>query len=156
MPLLEPARIVDYEDRHQDAFRALNIAWISRYFVVEDSDRKALDDPESGILRGGGCILMAEDDDSVVGCVALIREDAHTFELAKMAVDPSAQGRGIGALLGRAAIDRARTLGARRVELLSNRSLAPAMALYRKLGFVEVPLGHVDYQRADIRMAIDL
>lgn len=156
MTLLQPARVVEYEERHRDAFRALNLAWITQYFAVEDSDRKALDNPEAGILENGGCILMAEDGDAILGCVALIREDADTFELAKMAVDPSARGRGIGALLGRAAIDRARSLGARRVELLSNKALVPAISLYRKLGFVEVPLGAVDYRRANIRMMLDL
>lgn len=156
MALLHEPRVVEYEKRHHDAFRDLNLAWITQHFEVEDSDREALDDPETGILNDGGCILMAEDGEAILGCVALIREDAHTFELAKMAVDPSARGRGIGALLGRAAIDRARAMGARRVELLSNRKLLPALSLYRKLGFVEVPVGAVAYKRADIRMAIDL
>jgi GNAT superfamily N-acetyltransferase len=73
-----------------------------------------------------------------------------------MAVTPVAQGHGIGALLGRAAIERARQLGARWIELLSNTSLAPALHLYRKLGFVEVPLGASDYRRADIRMVLKL
>jgi GNAT superfamily N-acetyltransferase len=76
--------------------------------------------------------------------------------MAKMAVTPAAQGHGIGALLGRAAVERARDLGARWIELLSNTALAPALHLYRKLGFVEAPLGTTDYRRADIRMVLKL
>ena len=43
--------VVDYASHHHESFRALNLAWITEYFVVEDADRKALDDPESNILR---------------------------------------------------------------------------------------------------------
>ena len=149
-------RIVDYADRHHSAFRALNLAWISEHFEVEDSDRAVLDDPRAGILEQGGIILMAEDEERPLGCVALLQEPDGVYELAKLAVDPAARGRGIGILLTRAAIDRARALGARRVELLSNSALANALALYRKVGFVQVPVGDTVYQRADVRMVLDL
>jgi hypothetical protein len=73
-----------------------------------------------------------------------------------MAVTPSARGRGIGELLGRAAVERAKRLGAQRIELVSNTTLQPALGLYRKLGFTEAPLGPTKYQRANIRMILDL
>ena len=151
-----PVRVVHYEPRHRDAFRDLNVAWISRYFAIEDADLKVLNDPEGTILAAGGAILMAEMANETVGTVALIRVAPDGFELAKMAVTPAAQGHGIGALLGRAAIEHARHLGAGWIELLSNTSLAPALHLYRKLGFAEVPLGDTDYRRADIRMVLKL
>ena len=66
------------------------------------------------------------------------------------------QGLGIGAALGRAALDRARALGAPRVDLLSNRRLTSAMRLYERLGFVEGALPRTDYERADIFMEIVL
>jgi len=151
-----PVRVVQYGPRHRDAFRDLNVAWISRYFAVEDADLKVLNDPEGTIVAPGGAILMAEMGSEIVGTVALLRVAPDGFELAKMAVTPAAQGRGIGALLGHAAIERARQLKAGWIELLSNTSLAPALGLYRKLGFVEVPLGATDYRRADIRMILRL
>jgi GNAT superfamily N-acetyltransferase len=91
-----------------------------------------------------------------VGACALIRGDDGSVELAKMAVDAAARGRGIGRALGEAAIARARALGATRVELLSNTVLAPAIALYRALGFVEAPMHDTEYERANIRMVLDL
>jgi GNAT superfamily N-acetyltransferase len=151
-----PVRLVHYESRHRDAFRDLNVAWISRYFAIEDVDLKVLNDPEGSIVAPGGAILMAEMGNEIVGTVALIRVAPDGFELAKMAVTPDAQGHGVGFLLGQAAIDRGRQLGARYIELLSNTSLAPALHLYRKLGFVEVPLGDTEYHRADIRMILRL
>ena len=154
--MTEGVRIVSYEPRHRDAFRALNLEWIEKHFVVEDADRHVLDDPEKTILAEGGHILMAELGGESIGCCALVRIDAQVFELAKMAVAPAMQGQGVGALLGRAALDRARGAGARRVELVTNSSLAPALHVYRKLGFVRVPVGSSEYARADVRMVVDL
>lgn len=152
----ETVEILPYQPEHQAAFRDLNVAWITRYFVLEDLDRRMLDDPQGYILDPGGYIFMARHQGRLVGTCALIKEPGGVYELAKMAVTPEAQGLGIGWLLGRAAIDKAREIGAHELELLSNRRLAPALALYRKLGFVEAPLPPSEYQRADIRMVLAL
>jgi GNAT superfamily N-acetyltransferase len=149
-------RIVEYSPAHRERFRDLNLAWITEHFRVEDADRLALDDPEGYILGHGGHILMAEVDGAIVGACALLRNADGSFELAKMAVDPSARGRHVGRALGEAAIARARSEGAPLVELLSNTKLAPAIALYRSLGFVEVPLPPNDYERANIKMTLSL
>lgn len=149
-------QIVDYSARHRERFRDLNLAWITEYFRVEEADRRALDDPEGYILGHGGHIFMAEADGQVVGGCALLHNEDDSFELAKMAVDPAVRGHGVGRALGEAAIERARALGARRVELLSNTTLAPAITLYRSLGFVEVPLPANDYERANIKMVLEL
>lgn len=153
---MSEVRIVDYAPRHRDRFRELNLAWITEHFRVEDADRRALDDPEGYILGHGGHIFIAEADGRVVGGCALLRVDDGAFELAKMAVDPSVRGRGVGRALGEAAIGRARVLGAPRVELLSNTRLTPAITLYRSLGFVEVPMPANDYERANIKMVLEL
>lgn len=156
--------IVPYDParpEHRAAFRDLNLAWIEKHFTVEPADLHQLDDPEGHILAGGGQILMAELDGSepvgagtVVGTCALIAEPGGVFELAKMAVDESVRGRGIGRRLAEAAIAEARARGAPMIELVSNRSLAPALALYRALGFAEAPMAPSEYARADIRMVL--
>ena len=155
-PVSGAVRIVDYEPRHRDHFRALNLAWITEYFAVEEPDRWQLDDPESHILRGGGHIFMAESGDEVLGTCALISEPDGSFELAKMAVVPSARRRGVGRALAEAAIEKARALGASRVELMSNTVLEPAIRLYHSLGFVDVPMTPTDYRRANIKMTLEL
>lgn len=156
----QPVRIVAYEPRHHLHFRALNLAWIEEHFAVEERDRLDLDDPEGRILASGGQILMAESVGpqgvDVLGTCALIREPDGAYELAKMAVAPAARGRGVGRALGEAAVATARALGAPYVELLSNTKLAPAIGLYRALGFVEVPLPRTEYARANIKMVLTL
>lgn len=149
-------KIVPYESAHRDAFRELNQAWITRYFRLEEADNRALDDPEGYILAKGGFIFMALWEGEVVGACALIRINQRVFELAKMAVADKVQGKGIGYALGKACIDKAKSLGIQKVELLSNTKLQPAIHLYQKLGFVEVPLPATEYERANIKMEIDL
>lgn len=54
------------------------------------------------------------------------------------------------------AIEWAREQGAARVTLLSNTVLAPAIALYRKFGFVQTGAEHPDYRRCNIQMELML
>jgi GNAT superfamily N-acetyltransferase len=149
--------IVAYESAHHDAFRRLNEAWISRYFRIEPPDRRMLESPQEEILDKGGQIVGAvRGGGEVVGVCALLRVDATTFELVKMAVADQAQGLGVGTRLGEAAIANARAAGASRLILESNTILAPAMALYRKLGFIEVTGAHSEYARCNIHMEVPL
>jgi ribosomal protein S18 acetylase RimI-like enzyme len=52
-------------------------------------------------------------------------------------VDEAARGRGVGAALNEAALARARSAGARTVDLTSRPSREAANRLYQRLGFVE-------------------
>ena len=97
------------------------------------------------------------DDPAVLGVVAMLapRADGSPgFEFAKMGVRARARGRGVGRLLGEAAVRWARARGAA-VDILSNRRLAPALALYKSLGFEERPLPANDYERADIYLVLE-
>jgi len=151
-----PVEVVPYEPAHRDAFRRLNEAWISRYFRIEPPDRRVLEAPQEEILDKGGRIIVALRGSEVVGVCALLRVDGATFELAKMAVAEHAQGLGVGSRLGEAAIAVAREAGASRLILESNTILAPAMALYRKLGFSEVTGIPSEYSRCNIHMELQL
>lgn len=147
-------KIVDYEPAYQQAFKDLNVEWISTYFKMEEADYKALDNPQGYILDNGGHILVALYDDVPVGVCALIKmnDPEYGYELAKMAVSPAAQGKSIGWLLGNAILEKAKALGARKVYLESNTILKPAINLYHKLGFEKI-VGHPSpYERCNIQM----
>ncbi|WIB61105.1 GNAT family N-acetyltransferase [Curtobacterium sp. MCLR17_007] len=142
-----------------EAFRTLNEAWISRFFTLEDEDRKLLGDPVGQIIEPGGAVFVARLGDDVVGCVGIAPEGDGVFELVKMAVAPDHQGHGTGRRLIRAAVDRARELGAHRVTLETNATLASAVHLYETSGFRH--LGPEErhpspYVRADVAMVLDL
>jgi N-acetylglutamate synthase-like GNAT family acetyltransferase len=137
-------------------FKRLNLAWLQKYFVVEAIDNKVLNDPANYIINQGGYIYFAIKDGQVAGTAALIKTDAHIFELSKMAVDESFQGQQVGNHLLKHCIDSACMLGAHKLVLYSNTRLLPALHLYRKYGFAEVPLGTSVYKRSDIKMEKDL
>ncbi len=152
----QEVKIIDCKPIHYENFKKLNYEWIEKDFVIEDLDRKVLENPEDYILKQGGAIFMAEYDGKIVGTCALIKISNDIYELAKMAVTDKAKGKKIGYLLGKAIIKKAKELNAKKVELVSNTKLEPALNLYRKLGFIEVPIPHTDYKRANIKMEIEL
>jgi GNAT superfamily N-acetyltransferase len=148
-------QIVPFHPALSQAFAELNRAWIEQLFTMEPADLKVLNDPQASIIDPGGQILFALDGETPIGTVAAIRTAPGRYELAKMAVAPSHQGQGIGFLLGAAIIEWARDRGAGSIFLLTNSSLAGAIRLYRRLGFVHRPLrDHTEYARADVYMEI--
>ena len=149
--------IVSYNRKYKDDFRKLNEAWIRKYFKIEKADRLALENPKPYILDKGGHILIALHEGIAVGTCALIKlKDRNGFELAKMAVSPSVQGKGLGYLLGLAAIEKARSLKAEVLYLESNTLLKPALSLYHKLGFKKVTGYPTPYERSNIQMELVL
>jgi len=149
--------IVEFGDEWAEDFAALNYEWIEKFFAVETHDREILDDPHKSVIDPGGQIFMAIVSGLAAGTVALIPAGNKILELTKMAVAPEFQGMGIAKHLMLRSIEHATAIGTRLVFLESHRSLQPALALYRKFGFVEVPTDpSSEYARADIRMELVL
>ena len=150
--------ILDYLPEHRTAFQELNEEWITKYFKLEDADRKALDNPKGYILDNGGKILVAVQNNTILGVCALLKmnDKKYNYELAKMAVAPKAQGKGVGYLLGKAIIEKAKTLNASFIYLESNTVLKPAISLYKKLGFKKIVGHYTPYQRCNIQMELTL
>ena len=147
-------KVVDYAPKYREAFKSLNVEWISKYWELEEPDFKALDDPEGYILNQSGVILIALDKGEPIGCCALIKQADDTFELAKMAVSPKAQGKGVGLLLGKSIVERAKLMGLKRLYLESNSVLKPAICLYEKIGFKPIKGASSPYARCDVQMEL--
>jgi GNAT superfamily N-acetyltransferase len=150
--------IIPYTPVYAEAFKSINEEWITKYFKMEASDYKALDHPQEYILDRGGAILVALDNEEPVGVCGLIKMDHpdYDFELAKMGVRPSMQGKGVGYLLGKAIIEKAKTLGAQKIYLETNSCLTPAIQLYYKLGFKDIKGLPTPYERCDTQMELVL
>jgi DNA-binding MarR family transcriptional regulator/GNAT superfamily N-acetyltransferase len=153
---MKDVEIVPYESKYRSDFKNLNEDWITKYFKMEESDHKALDHPKEYILDRGGYIFVALYKEEPVGVCALLKMDHpdYDYELGKMAVSDKAQGKGIGWLLGKAVIDKARSLNARNVYLESNTKLIPAITLYHKFGFKKVAGQPSPYERCNIQMEL--
>lgn len=147
--------ILEYKPEHQPWFESLNREWIEKFFWMEPIDTAVLQHPEEHIISKGGVILMIHFNNEIAGTAALKFVEAGVYEFTKMAVEKKFRGNGLGRALAEAAIEKARALGARTIILYSNRILENAIALYKKLGFVELPVDLV-YKRSDIKMKLDL
>ena len=157
--MLKAVKIIDYAPEYAEEFIKINYAWIEKYFKIEQPDIDALDGHKEKILDKGGHIIFATYENQIAGTCALIKFSDEKYELAKMGVKEEFKGLQIGKKLGHAIIDKARALGGKILFLESNKSLAPALNLYKRLGFHEVPMsgGSVsDYERADIKMEMKL
>jgi GNAT superfamily N-acetyltransferase len=97
-----------------------------------------IDDRRKFFAPNGRFYLVC-DAQAFVGIGALQRVDAITAEVQRMYVQPPWRGRGAARLLLDRLLDDARAMGCSLVRLESLKSLAPAHALYRSAGFVEVP-----------------
>ena len=87
--------------------------------------------------RGG--LLLAIDDDAVVGCVGLRPLDwPEVAELKRLYVTPRGRGRRLGVRLTEAAISLAREIGYQRVRLDTLPTMATAQHVYHSLGFQEI------------------
>ena len=151
--------IVEYQLQYKKTFYELNRKWIEQYWELEPHDIEVLENPEKYILEKGGHIFVALYNGFPVGVCALSpmpNESGYDFELAKLAVNNSIQRKGIGRRLCEAVINKARELGGEKLFLESNTRLKPAIALYRKLGFKELPEYHPAYARGNIQMELSL
>ncbi len=151
--------IVEFQPQYRDHWKSLNLQWIEKYFSVEEPDRKVLEYPEENILAIGGRIFFARllHNGEIVGTCALLKKSPTKMELGKMAVAPHCHGKQIGKRLCLHAIAYARAQqGVTQVYLESNTCLTPALELYKRVGFREVPISGSPYSRANIKMELDL
>lgn len=150
-------RVEQYRPEHAREFDALNRAWLVGNGLLEPADEPHLTNPDETILAAGGQIVVAIEDGTVIGTCAIVPSDPGEFELVKLAVTPSAQGRGLGRQLVEACVSFARQCGARRVTLLSSSRLGAALRLYQRAGFKFAPVPTTNpYATADIYMILDL
>lgn len=147
--------ISDFQDRFTEDFGRLNFEWIEKSYGVEEHDHEVLDHPIESVIQPGGQIFFAISNDQAIGTVAMIPHGEASFELAKMAVAPQARGHGVGDLLMTACVEFARSRGASSIVLESNTKQEAAINLYRKFGFIEIPLDPNSlFVRANIRMEL--
>lgn len=150
--------IIAFENIYAKDFYNLNIEWLKTFFYVEPFDEEVLSKPDVYIINKGGFIFFAKLDDTIVGTVALMPTKAErVFELTKMAVSPKRRGYKIGQQLMQHCIDFAKSYNFKGLMLYSNTKLENAIYIYKKYGFVEVPLElNSPYVRSDIKMELEL
>lgn len=152
-----PIEIVAFQNKYAKAFYDLNIEWLETFFYVEDYDKEVLSNPDIYILNPGGHIFFAVENDVVLGTVALLKRGEGEFELTKMAVLPNQRGKKIGQKLMQYCIGFAKQNKFKELFLYSNTILENAIYIYRKYGFIEIPVDlDSPYVRSNIKMEYPL
>jgi ribosomal protein S18 acetylase RimI-like enzyme len=82
-----------------------------------------------------GRLLLAKQDDRIVGCVALRKLEENICEMKRLYVIPSARGQGIGRKLAETIIAQAKAMGYKHMRLDTVASMQAANRLYSSLGF---------------------
>ena len=147
--------IVGFNKKYSEKFFILNKAWIEESWRVEDSDKKALLNPDK-IFENGGQVFFALKNKIAIGTVAMIKSSDDRFELAKMTVQEGFRGKGIANMLMNECIKFAKQKNAREIFLISNDSLIIARNLYDKYGFKEVELDSQKYDRGNVKMNLKI
>lgn len=153
---MDQIEILPYSAELSPFFKTINQAWVEQLFSIEPFDQAQFDSPEDTIVKPGGTIIYAKLGEEIVGTVGLHKITDEEYELIKMGVTSSAQGKGVGLLLGQAILEKAREMGGKKVVLYSHSKLVPALKIYRKLGFKEAELEEGKYCRCDIKMELEL
>ena len=84
-------------------------------------------------------IVLARVDGHAAACGALKRFDNRSFEIKRVFTSPDFRGRGVGSALIAELERLAREAGAARCVLETGTRQTEAIALYRKLGYSEIP-----------------
>ncbi|MDX1524535.1 MAG: GNAT family N-acetyltransferase [Anaerolineae bacterium] len=111
-------------------------------------------------------VIVAELDTELVGSVLLFPPESDVYEsqvaetshpeLRLLAVKPSARGRGIGSMLMEECILRARRAGATALGLHTGDSMAVALPMYERRGFVRIPALDFDVEGGELVKAYRL
>ncbi|MCP9752937.1 GNAT family N-acetyltransferase [Ferruginibacter sp. HRS2-29] len=89
-------------------------------------------------LPEGGIILCKEGEE-YIACVGIRKHDSETAEMKRMYVKPSHQGKGVASELVRRSLQLAKDCNYTSLVLDTLSTMIPAMNLYKKSGFREIP-----------------
>ncbi|MGY8922168.1 MAG: GNAT family N-acetyltransferase [Flavobacteriales bacterium] len=149
-------KFVPFKSQYSNKFKSLNVEWLKSFFVVEPYDELVLSNPIEQIIDRGGYIFMVINKGKIIGTFAFIKKEHSVYEFSKMAITPNQRGKGFGNQIVQFVIRFAEQHNWNKLILYSSTLLENSIHLYRKYGFIEVPIDlDIKYARGNIKMAID-
>lgn len=144
--------IIEYQPKYKDDFVRLNKAWIEKYFKMEQEDYEVLNNVD-GLIAKGAMVFFAVENDIVLSTGMSMPLNDSNWEICKLAADENYQGKGAGSAVFKACMEYAVKQGAKKLIIVSNTILEPALHIYKKFGFKEIPMDKThNYERGDIQL----
>ena len=142
---------VQFHERYRQAFIDFNIDWIVSIFSsLEEHDKETFEEFDEELDNGAMIFFAAEDGVPLACCMSVPAKGERTWEICKSASNKNIPHPGAGSLVFKASMDWSLEHGARRLFILSNSALKPALHIYEKNGFREIELSDYGYARGDI------
>jgi len=115
------------------------VAWLGINLCFQNFDGEVASLPGE-YAPPSGRLLLADEHDRIAGCIALRQIGEGICEMKRLYVRPEFQGKGFGRALAERVIGDAREIGYQqmRLDTLPGK-MDHAIALYRSLGFKEIP-----------------
>lgn len=143
-------KIIEYDPKYKDAFIQFNTDWIVDNFgCLEKEDIETFEKIDEELASGAMIYFAVENEIPLATCMAKPM-DGETWEICKLGSNKHREHTGCGSRVFGAAVQWAIDHGAKRLFILSNRKLKPAIHIYEKYGFKEIKLDDYEYVRGDI------
>lgn len=143
-------KILAYDARYKASFIQFNTDWIVDNFGnLEEEDIETFRKIDEELEHGAMIYFAVEADVPLATCMAKPMS-GETWEICKLASNKQRAHKGCGSAVFEAAVQWAIEHGAKRLFLVSNRKLKPAIHIYEKYGFKEIKLNDYEYVRGDI------
>ncbi len=151
-------RIVSYDKKYKNDFIEMNRLWISEMFALEKEDLEILDHVDELVEQGAEIFFAIDEEGVVLACCMIAPLSDGEWEIEKFCAKGMYTGTGAGSACLKACLTFAKERGIRKIVIVSNRKCERAIRLYRKFGFVEIPVDRkkFPYDRADIAFELYL
>lgn len=103
-----------------------------------------------------GCIILCYEDDKPIGCIGLKKFSEGVCEMKRLYLRKEARGKGIGRNLAEKIIEKAKEFGYKKMQLDTLETMKEAIALYKSMGFKEIPPYRFNPVKGVIYMELDL
>ncbi|WP_285017221.1 GNAT family N-acetyltransferase [Lactococcus garvieae] len=148
-------KIVQYQKKYEKDFKKMSLNWIEKHFKVEPEDIRTLENIEN-LINNGAMVLFVVEIEIVLSTCMIRPIMEGTWEIGKLATNDLYLGKGAGAKVFEACINYAKEHGANKIVLYSHTSLKPAISIYEKFNFKEVPISNFEYKRCNYQAELKL
>ncbi len=105
--------------------------------IPENYSFSDIEEIENTYIKSNGEFIVLLKDDSIIGFVGLIPINKKCIELKRLYLTADERGKGLGQYLLNLAINTARSLNYKELQLETSSKFKEAISLYRKNGFFE-------------------